>query len=166
MSNTIEELKLNISNFMSLYLEHEGFSPLVGKMYTLLLFSSEPICLQQMADELSVSKAAISVQIRTMELKNLCHKVPIQNDRKDYYYITDDFGVNIVRNEIGKFNSVKQAVDGALAGFPEHFNVKSEDKVGCHVIKQRFKEMSMLCEMYISRMSDLNEEWQLRRQLP
>ncbi|MCR8631658.1 MULTISPECIES: GbsR/MarR family transcriptional regulator [Paenibacillus] len=166
MSNTIEELKLNISNFMSLYLEHEGFSPLVGKMYTLLLFSSEPISLQQMAEELSVSKAAISVQIRTMELKHLCHKVPIQNDRKDYYYITDDFGINIVRNEIGKFNSVKQAVDGALAGFPHPSNVESHDEEGCNIIRRRFQNMSMLCGMFISRMGELHEEWQLKRPLP
>jgi DNA-binding transcriptional regulator GbsR (MarR family) len=150
---------------MSLHLENEGFSPLVGKIYTLLLFSSEPLSLQQMAEALSVSKAAISVQIRTMELRHLCHKVPVQNDRKDYYYITDDFGINVVCAYTGKMKSVQQAVEGALAGFPEKSKVEPEDEEAYFLIIQRFKEISMLCEMFISRMRDLNEEWQLKRQM-
>ncbi|TDF92594.1 GbsR/MarR family transcriptional regulator [Paenibacillus piri] len=163
MYNSLNEMKLFISNFFSLHLESEGFSPLVGKIYTLLLFSPEPLSLQEMAEALSVSKAAVSVQIRTMELRHLCYKVPVQNDRKDYYYISDAFGDNVVSAYAGKMKSLQQAIDGALAGFPEVCEVSPKDEEAYSLVLQRFKEISLLCELFISRMSDLNEEWQMKR---
>jgi DNA-binding transcriptional regulator GbsR (MarR family) len=165
MFKNFDEIRLCMSHFMSLHLENDGFSPLVGKIYTLLLFSSEPLCLQQIAEGLSVSKAAISVQIRGMVLRHLCHKVPIHNDRKDYYYITDDFEIHAFDTYTEKVKSVQQTLDGVLVAFPERGSLEPEDEQTYLVVKQRFKEMSLLCEMYIGRMRGLNEEWQLKKKI-
>ncbi|WP_262688895.1 GbsR/MarR family transcriptional regulator [Paenibacillus baimaensis] len=165
MLQTLDEMKLSTSHFMSMHLEKEGFSPLVGRLFTLLLFSAEPLCLQQMAEALSVSKAAISVQIRNMVSRHLCNKVPVQNDRKDYYYITDDFEIHVFETYKEKIKSVQQTLKRNLLALPEQEGLDSADQETCRVVEQRFSEISLFCDIYMSRMKGFNEEWLLKKQL-
>ncbi|SFL38305.1 hypothetical protein SAMN03159341_105377 [Paenibacillus sp. 1_12] len=165
MLQTLDEMKLSTSHFMSIHLEKSGFSPLVGKLFTLLLFSTEPLCLQQMAEALSVSKAAISVQIRNMVARHLCCKVPIQNDRKDYYYIADDYEIQVFDTYTEKVKSVQQTLERVLNALQEQEGLEAEDQEMCLVVKQRFSEMSLFCDIYLSRMKEINEEWLLKKQL-
>src|SRR3982751_5868113 len=125
---TFEDLKTNISNHMSLSFETEGFSPLVGKIFAYLLFAPEPVSLQEMAENLSVTKAAISVQVRTLEKHMMCHKLPTSSNRKDYYYISDDFSLTAVKNSIMKIKRVRQQIESTLAVFSQLDSVKEEER--------------------------------------
>ncbi len=73
--------------------------PIGGKkIFGLLLFAPQPLGLQEMADELGVSKAAVSVQVRALEQLSLCYKWATANDRKDYYYVAEDFNLTVLRS--------------------------------------------------------------------
>ncbi|HEY1173775.1 MAG TPA: hypothetical protein VGH19_20590 [Verrucomicrobiae bacterium] len=68
-----------------------GLGRLVGQIYALLYLSPEPICLEEIAAQLGVSKASISITIRQMERWAAVHKVWVKGDRRDFYEAETDF---------------------------------------------------------------------------
>lgn len=56
-----------------------------GQIYALLFISEEPLSLDDISDQLGVSKSNVSVNIRMLEDYNLVRKVWVKGSRKDYY---------------------------------------------------------------------------------
>ncbi|MDZ7806621.1 MAG: hypothetical protein U5K71_05860 [Gracilimonas sp.] len=70
-----------------------GHSSLMGKVVALLLTSPEPLSLDQISEELQMSKGPISQISRKLKDHNLIEKVWIPGERKDYYRaVPDIFG--------------------------------------------------------------------------
>jgi DNA-binding transcriptional regulator GbsR (MarR family) len=161
---SFEDLKTNISNHMSLSFESEGFSPLVGKIFAYLLFAANPVSLQEMAEELSVTKAAISVQVRTLEKHMMCHKLPTSNNRKDYYYIADDFSMITVHATTTKIATVLKLIETTLVVYSNLDEVAEVERISHDASKRRFLEMQALYEMFLSRLDGIEEEWAIRRE--
>ncbi len=62
-----------------------GMPEVVGRIYGLLFFSEQPLGLEDIASELEVSKATVSIHIRFLEgIKNV-RKVWVKGSRRDYY---------------------------------------------------------------------------------
>lgn len=62
-----------------------GFGRIIGQLYALLFFSPRPLSLDDMADELKVSKGSVSTNIRELEKWSAVRRVWVKGDRKDYY---------------------------------------------------------------------------------
>lgn len=161
---SFEDLKTNISNHMSLSFESEGFSPLVGKIFAQLLFASSPMSLQEIAENLGVTKAAISVQARTLEKHMMCHKLPTSSNRKDYYYISDDFSMTTVQMMIMKIGDIQKMIESTLDAFSNLSDLEESDKPSHYASKRRFLEMQALHEILLARLDGLEEEWKVRRE--
>ncbi|ULL17530.1 MarR family transcriptional regulator [Paenibacillus sp. H1-7] len=161
--STFAALKQNISNHMSLSFESEGFSPLVGKIFAYLLFAPRPVSLQEMADELGVTKAAISVQVRTLEKHMMCQKIPISNDRRDYYYISDDISMTSMQSSIQKMKRIQQQVEHTLHIFDHLEQVGEQEQDSHDACKRRFIEMQAMYEIFLNRLEGLEEEWIQKR---
>ncbi|SFL49770.1 DNA-binding transcriptional regulator GbsR, MarR family [Paenibacillus sp. 1_12] len=161
---SFEELKTNISNHMSLSFESEGFSPLVGKIFAQLLFASSPMSLQEIAENLGVTKAAISVQARTLEKHMMCHKLPTSSNRKDYYYISDDFSMTTIQIMIMKIGNIQKMIESTLNSFSNLAEVEESEQSSLYASKRRFLEMQALHEMLMARLEGLEEEWEVRRE--
>jgi DNA-binding transcriptional regulator GbsR (MarR family) len=161
---SFEDLRTNISNHMSLSFEAEGFSPLVGKIFAHLLFASTPVSLQEMAEELGVTKAAISVQVRTLEKHMMCQKLPTSSNRKDYYYIADDFSMTTVHSTITKIASIHKLIESTLGVYSNLDEVGELERPSHDASKRRFLEMHALHEMFLARLDGLEEEWRIRRE--
>jgi DNA-binding transcriptional regulator GbsR (MarR family) len=157
------DLKQGMIDHMSLAFEHEGFSPLVGKIFACLLFSAEPVSLQEMADQLGVTKAAVSVQVRALEKQLMCQKLPTSSDRKDYYYISEDFSMTAVQNSITKMRRVLQQIDATVQLFNQLEQVEREEQRAYEMSRRRFIEMKELHQMFLNRLDGLEEEWNERR---
>lgn len=157
------DLKTNISSHMSLMFENDGFSPLVGKIFALLLFAPAPLSLQDMADRLGVTKAAVSVQVRTLVKHAMCNKLPTSSDRKDYYYIADDFSMTVVHSVIHKMQSVLEKIESTMVKFQQIEAVDEEDRPSYDASKLRFAEMQALYQLFIDKLSGLGEDWKERR---
>jgi DNA-binding transcriptional regulator GbsR (MarR family) len=157
-------LKLRMRDHMSLTFENEGYSPLVGKIFAYLLFAAEPVSLQEMADQLGVTKAAISVQVRTLEKNLMCQKLPTSSDRKDYYYISEDFSMTAIQNTIFKMRQILQHIESTLLLFDSLENVEEADLHAHDVSQRRFVEMRELHQMFLDRLVGLEEEWNERRE--
>ena len=70
--------------------EHYGSHRTLGRLFAVLLVSHEPQTLQNLADQLSVSKATCSLTVRQALQAGLVEKVTKPGDRKDYYIVPDN----------------------------------------------------------------------------
>lgn len=68
-----------------------GLGRLTGQIYALLYLSPSPIALEEIAEQLGVSKASISITIRQMERWTAVRKVWVKGDRRDFYEAETDF---------------------------------------------------------------------------
>ncbi len=62
-----------------------GLSRSIGQLYAILFLSSRPLCLDDMAETLEISKGNASVNIRQLEKLGVAKKVWIKGSRKDFY---------------------------------------------------------------------------------
>ncbi|MCP1309229.1 GbsR/MarR family transcriptional regulator [Paenibacillus tyrfis] len=160
------EYKWTVTQHMSRTFELEGFSPLVGKIFGLLLFAPKPVSLQEIADQLGVTKAAVSVQVRALEKYSMCQKIPMRSDRKDYYYIADDFTLISMRASKQKIESITNQCEELLSTLKGMSQIDEAEKESFEVSKRRFAEVSAMYRMFLSRLEGIEEEWiRLREQL-
>lgn len=68
-----------------------GLGRLIGQIYALLYLAPAPLALEEIAQQLGVSKASISVTIRQMESWQAVHKIWVKGDRRDFYECEPDF---------------------------------------------------------------------------
>jgi DNA-binding transcriptional regulator GbsR (MarR family) len=76
-----------------------GLGKLIGRLFALLYLTPEPLCLDQIATRLKISKASASITVRQLAAWNAVHKVNPSggSGRRDYYQAELRFGV-ILRN--------------------------------------------------------------------
>lgn len=75
-----------ISQNMSLY----GITPSIGRLYGLLFFSDKPLTLDEMKEELGMSKTSMSLAVRTLLDLNMVEKAWVKGVRKDLYVVKND----------------------------------------------------------------------------
>lgn len=75
-----------ISQNMSLY----GITPSIGRLYCLLFFSDKPLTLDEMKEELGMSKGSMSLGVRALLDLNMVEKTWVKGVRKDLYIVNDD----------------------------------------------------------------------------
>ncbi|PZE21506.1 GbsR/MarR family transcriptional regulator [Paenibacillus xerothermodurans] len=155
------ELQGRVHQQMSLLLESRGYSPLVGKILSLLLFASGPLSLKEIADRLEVSKAAVSVQVRAMERHGMCHKVPYRNDRRDYYAVADDLCVTIIRSELAKVQEIQTCLHETLSALTAFSELGPDEEDSYIIFKNRFTELSSLYGLFAQRLKTLAVDWSM-----
>ncbi len=62
-----------------------GLSRVIGQLYAILFLSNEPLCLDDMAETLKISKGSASVNVRELEKLGVVRKVWVKGSRKDFY---------------------------------------------------------------------------------
>jgi DNA-binding transcriptional regulator GbsR (MarR family) len=75
---------------MGLICEKEGMARSAGRIFALLLVSDRPYSLDELADELQVSKASVSTNARMLESLGFIERVSSLGDRRDYYQVEHD----------------------------------------------------------------------------
>ncbi|WP_078542980.1 GbsR/MarR family transcriptional regulator [Litchfieldia alkalitelluris] len=76
-----------IAQNMNLY----GIPPSAGRLYGLLFYSDKPLTLDEMKDELGMSKTSMSTSVRSLLDLNMVEKVWVKGERKDLYTIKEDW---------------------------------------------------------------------------
>ena len=73
-----------ISNFW-------GFPRAMGDIYGAIYLSPAPLSLDEIVEQVNVTKGAVSTHVRTLERLGMVHKQIRLGDRKDYYEAEGDF---------------------------------------------------------------------------
>lgn len=71
--------------------ESFGVSRLLGQIYTLLYLRNEPLSLDQLVEELAVSKASVSIACRQLHAFGAVRRITQRGDRRDFYEAVQDF---------------------------------------------------------------------------
>lgn len=73
-----------------------GFPKAMGAIYGAIYLSPEPVSLDELVEQVGVSKGAVSTNVRQLERLGMVHKHFEVGSRKDFYFAEADFW-NIVR---------------------------------------------------------------------
>lgn len=115
-----------------------GLGRLIGRLFALLYLSPEPLCLDQIATRLKISKASASITVRQLASWHAVNKVEDATDRRDFYEAELRFGV-ILKNGLlpgmqKKLRSAGVQIDRALgvAPTPAQMDAMPAEKSGRH----------------------------------
>ncbi len=86
-----EEIREGLMEAMGRITSFWGFNKIMGQLYGLLYLSPKALTLDEMAENLSISKGNVSINIRALERWNMVKTVWVKGDRKDYYEAEPDF---------------------------------------------------------------------------
>ena len=74
-----------------------GFSEVMGRLYGTLLLSPEPLSLDDLAEDLKISKGSVSMNMRSIERWGMAKEVWVRGERKKYYMAESDLWT-VIRN--------------------------------------------------------------------
>ncbi len=83
----------NMLDGLSQLSDYLGFSKIMGQLYGALLLSAEPLCLDDLMEMLEVSKASVSMNLRTLEHMGMVRQAWVRGGggRRKYYEAETDF---------------------------------------------------------------------------
>lgn len=121
-----------------------GLGRIIGQLYALLFFSKVPLSLDNMAQELKISKGSVSTNVRELEKWSAVKSVWVKGSRKDFYEAEIDF-FRILKTGIipflrQKLNSSEVTIEESrelLEGNPE--KLTGDDKETADFYTERLK---------------------------
>lgn len=72
--------------------EEDGTPRIAGRLFGFLMLQDEPCSLDDVAEQLQVSKGSASSNARLLEQLGIAERVTRAGDRRDYYQISPDIG--------------------------------------------------------------------------
>jgi DNA-binding transcriptional regulator GbsR (MarR family) len=119
-----------------------GLPKAVGAIYGAIYLSPSPLTLDELVEQVSISKGAVSTNVRSLERLGMIHKHFKVGDRKDYYDAETDFWKivkGILRErEKNEFDVALRTVSDSLK-IVEKANLRSSELAGFY--KERIKGM-------------------------
>jgi len=91
MADKIDKAKEDLILELGRLSSFAGFNKATGYIYGLLYLSMEPVSLDEIAEQLSISKGNASLNIRAMVQWGLLQPISKKGDRRDYYQAETDF---------------------------------------------------------------------------
>jgi len=135
-----------------------GLNPLMGRIVGLLIISKDPQSLDDIGEQLEMSKGPISQICRRLKERGLIEKVWIPGDRKDYYKAADDIFGKAYSNQI---NKMQKNIDIAEKYLVQAESLNTGD---AEFIRRRMKVMKSFYEL----MDEYNEKfmkaWKSKRE--
>lgn len=86
----MDEAQAELVERMGRHYEAEGLPRIGGRLYGFVLLQEVPCSLDELAEQLEVSKTSVSVNARLLEQVGLIERVTKPGDRKDYYRAAPD----------------------------------------------------------------------------
>ena len=155
MANRHEITQQIVADFAEGY-SNFGLNPLMGRIVGLLIISKEPQSLDDIVEQLEMSKGPISQICRRLKERGLIEKVWIPGDRKDYYQTADDIFGKAYANQINKMQQNIEIAEKYLA------QAEAMDTEDAEYIKKRMKMMKAFYELMDEFNEKFMEEWETR----
>lgn len=135
-----------------------GLNKLMGHIIALLLFSPEPLSLDDITKQLGRSKGPISQIVRRLRDKRLIRKAWMpENNRKDYYEIEPEVFEHAFRNNLELIKKNKRIATQLKE------KIKSANKASLATINTRMKEMELFYSLMEEHYNAFLNEWSKER---
>jgi len=160
MSVELDTARDNFIQGMSRISHFWGFPKAMGAIYGVVYLSPEPVSLDELAEQVGISKGAVSTNARALERLGIVHKHLVLGDRKDYYVAEPDFwkavkGV-LREREKSEFSRALLTVDESLALVKQAKLAPPEAEKGAFYqermaeMKRFFKSLDNLVSMVVT----------------
>lgn len=131
--------------------DYFGFSKIMGQLYGTLLLSPMPLSLDDMMQRLDISKASVSMNMRTLEHMGMVRQVWVRGSggRRKYYEAETDFWKIITTLISGReMRDVERAIhvmeDNSKALLRDLPNMSVEDQEAAQLYIDRMAQMQVL----------------------
>ena len=91
MDDTLATARDNFIQGLSRISQFWGFPKAMGAIYAAVYLSPEPLSLDELVEQVGVTKGAVSTNVRQLERLGMVHKRIQIGERKDYYVAETDF---------------------------------------------------------------------------
>ncbi|MBT8336597.1 MAG: MarR family transcriptional regulator [Gemmatimonadetes bacterium] len=132
---------------MALHLQSLGLPRSTGRVFGCLLLHSEPISLDDLTEELGISKASASTGARYLERLGLVERVARPGARKDYYQTVGDPARALVLH-VDSVREMGRILNDGLKAVPGH---RSEVRTRLNRMVQIHKEATSFLEKLLRR---------------
>lgn len=146
MKKSIEDVRNDLINTIGEKAEKFGFSRIAGQLEGLLLFSRQPMSLDEMAERLEVSKGSVSTNIRLLERWKVVKKAYHRGARKNFYEIRGsiweietEIMSTIVKDEVER---VKRIMSNSENDLKKIKGKNTEENEEIAFLEQRFSEIN------------------------
>ncbi len=126
-----------------------GFSKIMGQLYGALLLSAHPLSLDDLVELLDISKASVSMNLRTLEHMGMVRQVYVRGGRRKFYEAETDFWQIIANILSGRemrdldraLNVMNVNLERLSAAMP---NMSEEDRQRAQLYIERITQMQAL----------------------
>jgi len=122
-----------------------GLGRILGQIFALLYLNPKPLCLDEIALELGVSKASVSITVRQLDRLAAVKRVWVKGDRKDYYEAETEFRA-VIRHGLletlrRKFDTAGQQVANVEDSLQQALHeADGEERQAIQVIAERLQK--------------------------
>ena len=144
MDQELLEAQQNFIQGMSRISDFWGFPKAMGAIFGAIYLSPAPLSLDEIVEQVGVTKGSVSTNVRSLERLGMVHKQIRIGDRKDYYEAEADFwkiikGV-LREREKSEFDIALKSVNDSLETVKE-VKPTSSDVELAHFYQQRMENM-------------------------
>jgi DNA-binding transcriptional regulator GbsR (MarR family) len=134
---------------IAILLEADGLPRVAGRMFGLLLMSEGERSLDDLAEQLEVSKASVSTNARLLEHRGMVERVGMQGDRRDFYRIVDNVLERSLEQRVEKIRRFQQVIGSARSQCgPKHT-----------VVRERLDNMEAAYQRMLELVTRALDEW-------
>ncbi|HEY2377653.1 MAG TPA: MarR family transcriptional regulator [Gemmatimonadaceae bacterium] len=137
---------------MGLAAESDGLSRIAGRLFGALTLHSEPQSLDDLADQLAVSKASVSTEARRLVERGVAERIGKPGDRRDYYSLTPDFFAQIIRFRLSRWAALHRIAR----------EMQTADQELPRLVRDRFAYIDDVNAFVLARVDDALREWSER----
>lgn len=152
MSGELEEAVSEFVEQLGLHAEAEGLPRTAGRIMGLLLVCEGPYTLDQLQEELQISRGSASTNTRRLEELGVVERTTRPGDRRVFFRLTDDPYGRIVENRLERMRKIQEVVDRATERIPDEYEKG----------KRRLDYMRQFYQLIVEETDALIREWRER----
>jgi DNA-binding transcriptional regulator GbsR (MarR family) len=134
--------------------EQDGFPRIAGRMMGFLLLNEGPFTLDELAEELRISKTSASTNARLLEQHGVIERVIKAGDRRDFYRLAENHWEKMVEVAMKRMERFHDVLSKTIASLPP------SEEYG----RKRLVEAQRFHAFILERLGNHIEEW--RRNAP
>ncbi len=161
-SGKLKQTKQKFTHEMGQYFDNYGANDIMGRIFALLIFAAKPLSLTEIAKELQISKAAVSINIRTLKMSGLVEKATVPGDRSDYYRLDSNYGHGVYSGMMKKVQEGMELLERTITTLKD---IHSPEATGdTELVQYRLTALKELFESHCQMITELQKHWSAKKQ--